>query len=341
MNREEERALSLHEKSIFIDALEVFFPFPKDTSYLDKLISAGITAINATVIQTYDTPLQSISRLKQWLDLFEKHSDKLIQVTTTQDIERAKREGKLGIIMGSQNAAMIGDDINLLAIYKKLGLKIIQLSYYEQNLLGEGCGERTDGGLSTFGIKVVEEMNRLRLLIDVSHCRDQVVMDAIEFSKVPIVATHANPRALVNHPRSKTDEHIKAIADKGGVTGIVGYSRLSQTREGVAPSVEDLLDLIDYMVKLVGPDHVGIGTDVTPFWTREAYEEWAQFYPDLRSNWGWEGRHVFTNKEGAEDISRMVEITKGLVARGYSDENIQKIIGLNFLRVFGEVWGGE
>jgi len=84
---------------------------------------------------------------------------------------------------------------------------------------------------------------------------------------------------------------------------------------------------------------VGIGTDVTPFWSKAAYEEFAQFYPDLRSNWGWEGRHVFTNKEGDEDISRMVEITKGLVARRYSDEDIQKIIGLNFLRVFREVWG--
>ena len=340
MNKEdEERALSLHKKSIFIDALEVFFPFADDTSYFDKLIAAGVTAVNATVTTTYATPLQALSSLKQWQEVFEKHSDKLIPVTTAQDIERAKREGKLGIIMGSQNAAMIGDDINLLTIYKKLGLRIIQLSYYEQNLLGEGCGERTNGGLTTFGVEVVEEMNRLRLLIDISHCGDQVVMDAIKFSKVPIVATHANPRALVNHPRNKTDEHIKAIAEKGGVIGMLSYSRISQAREGIQPDMEDLLNFIDYTVKLVGPDHVGIGTDVTPFWSEEAYEKWAQFYPDLRSNWGWTGRDIFTNKEGDEDISRMVEITKGLVARGYSDEDIQKIIGLNFLRVFREVWG--
>jgi len=340
MNREnEERALSLHKKSIFIDALEVLFPFTGDISYLDELIATGVTAINATVMPPYDTPLQALSRLKQWYEAFEKHSDKLIQVTTTRDIERAKREGKLGIIMGSQNAAIISDDINLLAIYKKLGLRIIQLSYYAQGLLGEGGGERTNGGLTMFGVEAVEEMNRLRLLIDVSHCRDQVVMDAVKFSKVPIAATHANPRALVNHHRNKTDEQIKAIADKGGVIGIVSYSRISQPKEGIPPTVEDLLDFIDYTVKLVGPDYVGIGTDVTPFWSKAAYEEFAQFYPDLRSNWGWEGRHVFTNKEGDEDISRMVELTKGLVARGYSDEDIQKIIGLNFLRVFREVWG--
>ena len=340
MKREdEERALSLHKKSIFIDALEVFVPFTGDTSYLDKLMAAGVTTINATVMPPYDTPLQALSRLKQWYEAFEEHSDKLIQVTTAQDIERAKREGKLGIIMGSQNAAIISDDINLLAIYKKLGLRIIQLSYYAQGLLGEGGGERTNGGLTRFGVEAVEEMNRLRLLIDVSHCGDQVIMDAIKFSKVPIVATHANPRALANHSRNKTDEHIKAIADKGGVIGIVGYSRISQPKEGIPPSIEDLLDFIDYTAKLVGPDYVGIGTDVTPFWSKAAYEEFAQFYPDLRSNWGWEGRHIFTNKEGAEDISRMVEITKGLVTRRYSDEDIQKIIGLNFLRVFREVWG--
>jgi len=340
MNKEdEERALSLHKKSIFIDALEVLFPFTGDTGYLDELIAAGVTTINATVMPPYDTPLQALSRLKQWYEAFEEHSDKLIQVTTAQDIERAKREGKLGIIMGSQNAAIISDDINLLAIYKKLGLRIIQLSYYAQGLLGEGGGERTNGGLTRFGVEAVEEMNRLRLLIDVSHCGDQVIMDAIKFSKVPIVATHANPRALANHSRNKTDEHIKAIADKGGVIGIVGYSRISQPKEGIPPSIEDLLDFIDYTAKLVGPDYVGIGTDVTPFWSKAAYEEFAQFYPDLRSNWGWEGRHIFTNKEGAEDISRMVEITKGLVTRRYSDEDIQKIIGLNFLRVFREVWG--
>jgi len=146
MNREEERAVSLHDKSIFIDGLEVFVAFTGDTSYLDKLIAAGVTAINATVMPPYATPLQALSRLKQWHEAFEKHSDKLIQVTTARDIERAKREGKLGIILGSQNADMIGNDINLLTIYKKLGLKIIQLSYYMQTPLGEGFNERTDGG---------------------------------------------------------------------------------------------------------------------------------------------------------------------------------------------------
>jgi len=341
MNKEEiERATAIHKKSIIIDGLEVAHQRRfSDLEYFDKAIKAGVTAANFTVFPTCATPLQALKSLKNWLELFEKHGDRVVLATTGRDIEKAKREGKFAVIMGSQNADILGDDLDLLLVYKKLGIRIIQLSYYRQNLLGEGCGERTDGGLSNFGLEVVEEMNRLGLLIDVSHCRDQVTLDAIKYSQAPVIASHANPRALVNIIRNKTDEQIRALAEKGGVIGLNAWSPVAEVREDARPTVDDLITMGDYIVKIVGVDHLGIGLDLTPFSIQKQFEEWAQNYPNLRPKGGWLERNIFTNEEGMDDPAELIEITKGLVAYGYSDEDIEKILGLNFLRVFKEVWG--
>lgn len=346
MNKlDEERAAHLHENSIIIDGLE-YTPDVGDAEYYYNLVKAGgITASNVTVVpDTPQTPLEAIKRLKPWYDLFEKHSDKFMLVTTGSDIEKAKREGKLGIIMGTQNPDILGDDLSLLPVWKRLGLRIIQLSYYGQNLLGEGGYERTNSGLSNFGIEVVKEMNRLGLVVDVSHCGDQVVMDAIRYSKDPILVTHANPRGLVDHFRNKTDEQIKALADKGGVIGLITGYALSEVRKGVPPTLDDFVDMIDYVVKLVGADHVGYGFDCSPFLSKEEFEDWMRCYPGIVgpppfTDRAWAERSPFVNAEGGNDLSRVPEITRGLVAHSYSDQDIQKILGLNFLRVFKQVWG--
>ncbi len=334
----EEKALALHRSSIIIDGLE-YAPSADNYKYFDDLIAAGVTAGNMIVTATYDSPLEAMKRLKFWYDLFEKHNDKVIQINTASDIRRAKRESKFGVIMGTQNCDILGGDLSLLPVYKRLGLRIFQLSYYWQNLLGEGCSERTDSGLSNFGIQVIEELNRLGLVVDVSHCGAQVTTDAINYSKSPIIITHSNPKGLINHVRNKTDKQIRALADKDGVIGMVAWSRICEVRKNIRPTFEDFLDIIDYVVKLVGPDHVSLGLDLTPFWPKSEFEYWAQLYPELRPRGGFFERSIFTNKEGLDDISQTPEITKGLVARGYSDQDIEKILGLNFLRVFEEVCG--
>lgn len=334
---QEDRASILHEESIFINMLE-YYPELVDPTYLDRALAAGETACSVTVFASGAPALKCLSGYKHWRQVFEEHGDKAIKVLTAKDIERAHREKKLGIIMSSQHPEIIADDPNLLTVYSELGLKIMQLAYYMQTSLGEGYNERTNGGLTKLGLMVVEEMNRLGMLVDVSHCGDQVVLDAIEFSKAPVAITHANPRALVNHKRNKTDEQIKALASRGGVIGVNGYSPIMD-RGGVRPGFDDLLDFIDYIVNLVGPDYVGLGLDVTPFWTEPRYEEWAQAFPELRGRFGWRERSIFTNEEGHDDVYRIVEITRGLVVRGYSDEDIKKILGLNFLRLFNDVWG--
>jgi len=333
-----QRALEIHKKSIVIDALEAA-PVVGDVEYFDKLLQTGLTCISLTVIETYDTTLDALGRFKGLYDLFENHSDKVIPVTTARDIEQAKKEGKIAVIMNAQNGEIIGRDIGLLSVFKRLGLRILQPTYYEQNLLGEGCGERTNGGLTRLGLEAVEEMNRLGMIIDCSHCGDQVTLDLIKYSKDPILATHSNARSMFKHVRNKTDEIIKTLANKGGVIGMVAWSPFCELRKGVRPAVEDLLDILDYVVKLVGPDHVGFGLDLNPYTTLEAYTKWSAHYPDLTPTGGYYERTLFTNKEGVDDITQFPELTMGLIARGYSDQDIEKILGLNFMRVFKEVWG--
>lgn len=341
MNIEDlERVRTLLEKSIVIDGLVVAHHHRTNNGmeYFDRAIQSGWTAGNFNFCPNPATPLQALKYLRHWLELFDKHANKVLLATKGEDIERAKKEGKFSVILGSQNAEIIGDDLDLLTIYQKLGVRIIQLTYDRQNLLGEGSGERTDGGLTHFGLEVIEEMNRLRILIDVSHCRDQVTLDAIKYSKVPVVASHANARAVVAIPRNKSDEQIKALADKGGVIGLCAWSPVAEVRRNSRPSIEDLLTIGDYVVNLVGVDHLGIGLDLMPFAQERPFEEWAQKHPSFRPKGGWYERNVLTNERGIDDVTKLVEIAGGLVARGYSDLDIQKILGLNFLRVFKEVW---
>ena len=334
-----DRVKALHKESIIIDGLG-YAEHPKYLEeFVDDLLKTGVAAVNLTVVGTNDGPIESIKKIEEWHRLIEKYDDKLILIKTTLDIEKAKSEAKLGLIMGSQNATIIGNNLSLLGTYKRLGMRIIQLSYSWQNLLGEGCGERTDSGLSTFGIEVVAEMNRLGLAIDLSHCAYQVTMDAIKYSKAPVLFTHANPRALVDHIRNKTDEQIKALAKNGGVMGICAYAPL--VTKDTRPTWAEFLDLIDYVVKLVGPDHVGLGLDFS-LWTQEEYEAWVKDNLNLvpqGPQYGWTWRAIFVNDQGLAEYSQVFQITEGLIARGYSDQDIKKILGLNLLRVYKEVWG--
>ena len=333
------KARALHKESIVIDGLGYSTSARYVEAVIDDLLGAGVAAMNFTVPGTNDGPLEGIRKVEEWLRLIERRGDKLLLVKTGSDIAEAKKRGKLGVIMGSQNATIIGDDLSLLGVYQRLGLRILQLSYTWQNLLGEGCGERTDGGLTTFGLEVVAEMNRLGLVIDLSHCAYRVTMDAIERSRAPVLFTHANPRALVDHCRNKTDEQIKALARNGGVMGIVTYAPL--VCKGTRPTWAEYLDLLDYALKLVGPDPVGLGTYFS-LWSREEYQTWVAANPNLLPQGpegGWTWRNIFVNDQGVLEYHQVFRITEGMIARGYSDQDIKKILGLNFLRVFNQVWG--
>ena len=328
---EENKAAELYQRAIVIECL-TYIPTLPNLEYMEELRKAGVTANHITVTETNARPREAFATISGWYEISQKTGCRFAY--TVNDILQAKKEGKVCVIMGSQNARMLDDDLGLIRIFHRLGLRIIQLAYAEQNYIGSG-GEDVDGGLSLFGRKVIEEMNRVGILVDISHCGDKTVMDAIKYSEKPVAITHANPRKLINHNRNKTDEQIQALAEKGGVIGLTAWTPISTVKKGVRPTLEDFLDFIDYVVKLVGPEHVGFGLDLTPNWDYNPadYEKWAKLYPNLAAE-SFEERLV----EGLNHASKIKNISRGLVARNYRDEDILRILGGNFLELFRKTW---
>jgi len=245
------------------------------------------------------------------------------------------------VVFGSQHADfLVGPppNLDLLPVYHRLGLRILQPTYNERNVFADGCGERSNGGLSRLGLELVERMNRLRMLFDCSHLGVQDTLDGCEYSDFP-VATHSNARSLCDNVRNRTDEEIHAIAEKGGVIGVVAFPsfvKWTKMEQGERPTIEDVLDHIDYISDLVGVEHVGIGLDLIEGWPLERHRLLDR-RPDI---WGRPTpQGTYDYPEGLDSIDKLPNLAKGLIARGYSDREIRKILGENWLRVFRKAWG--
>jgi len=327
----EERVQKIHKESVVIDALGGLGFLYSD------ILAGGINATHVTLCaRNYEGLGYVLDQITRYYSLIEMAApDRVMLVEEAQDILKAKREGKLGIIFGFQEGSILGENKTLLPILHKLGVRIIQLTYNEANLLGCGSLEPNDTGLTSLGIQVINAMNRLGIVVDLSHLGYRTNRDAIEVSEDPVVFTHANPLALKNVPRNKPDELIRMVAEKGGVMGLTPYAPFCKSTPGKRPTLEDFLDQIDYVIQLVGIDHVGIGTD--KFEGRMAEEQYIKHPPrdpkKIETPWG-EQSYV----EGFSHISQFSRITAGLLKRGYSDEDCAKIIGGNFHSVFQKVW---
>jgi membrane dipeptidase len=328
-----DKSIELHKNSIIIQALD-FTPENKFTIEIYPALKAsGITAMNLTIARPHYNFQETLSSLYHYFSVIDNIGHHKIQVCKkTDDIRRAKKSDKIAIILGLQNAKPINDNIQLLTILSKLGIRIIQLTYQNRNLIGDGCNEKKDCGLTNFGEQVVSEMNRLGLLIDLSHVGPQTSLDAIDYSNKPCAFTHTCSKALFNHMRNKTDEQFLALSEKGGVIGIAAYSPFYH--HNLRPTIEDYLDQIYYVVNLVGINHVGIGLDLVYDRDPEFHERVRKSYPEVVTSFQWDTIYP----EGLESITKLHNITFGLVNRGYSNQDIEKILGLNFLRLFNEVW---
>ena len=272
-----------------------------------------------------------------WLHRFER-DERLVQATSVRDILSAKEEGKVGVVLGWQNASPIENDLNRLAMFYALGVRVIQLTYNERNLLGNGCYERSDDGLSNFGVDAVREINRLGILIDLSHVGDRTTLEAADLSEHPVACTHANARSFFGHVRNKTDDALKLIAGKGGVIGANAFPPFMPN--GFRSTLEDFIDAIDDLVERVGIDHVGIGTDFTQ-------DQPKSFFDWLFSQQGTKPRErplpypdPLVHPEGMETPDKFANIAVRLGQRGYTHDDITKVMGGNWLRVFSQVWGG-
>ena len=333
----ESEARRLYDESLVIDGLNVSnWDSP---AVFQNLHAGGVTAINAT-IATWENFTQTLNHISAWQPRFRQHADTITQARTVDDILNAKRDGKTGVILGFQNASPIENDLDRFAIFHELGVRIIQLTYHERNLLGNGCYERRDDGVSNFGVDAIKEMNRLGILIDLSHVGIRTTMETIELSEKPVACTHANAKSYYDVPRNKADDALKLLAEKGGVVGSTCITTFLKTR--FESTLSDYVDAIEHMVDLVGIDHVGIGTDYTQdqpveFWIYIGSQQGTRFPSTFNDGSArpWE-RTIYP--VGIETTDKLPALAAALIDRGYGADDVKKILGGNWLRLFREVW---
>lgn len=330
-----ERANKLYKENIIIDGLSSAVI---DKVYAQRMVNSGLTVVNSTLAATEcfkDTAKTAAS----WLTWkIERLSNYLIHVTNVKDIEKAKKTKKVGIIFGFQGAGPIEDNINFIKLFHEIGIRVMGVVYNERSLLGDGCVESTNVGLSNFGISVIKEINKVGMLLDLSHAGPQTTLEAIEVSTKPMVISHSNARALCDSPRNVSDEILKALAKKNGVIGINAFPTFVAKKTN--PTIDDYLDHIDYIANLIGVEHVGIGLDLCEGITKEAHTiETGEigynnrpFPPSIYPPWPW----IFP--EGINKVEDFPNIAQGLLERGYKEKDIVNIVGGNFLRVCKEVW---
>ena len=323
----------VYDRSIVIDGLNVSrWDSPR---VYESLSAGGVTAINAT-IAVWEGFGETMDNLEGWLHRFKEHGDTLAHATSVADIIRAKSEGRTAIVLGWQNASPIENRLDRLELFHALGVRIIQVTYNERNLLGNGCYERTDEGLSRFGVDAVREMNRLGILIDLSHVGDRTTLETAELSEVPVAATHANARSFMDHPRNKTDDALRLIAEKGGVIGANAFPLF--LRNGYDSTASDYVDAMEDLIERVGMDHVGIGTDYTqdqPY----SFFEWLFMQQGtkvvLEDNPVPDPHH---HPYGMETPDSLPEVARILSERGYGADEISKLLGGNWMRLFERAW---
>ena len=329
-------ARRIYDEAIVIDGLNVS-NWESDAVF-ERLRAGNITAINATVA-TWENFLQTMAHLSVWMRRFRERDD-ILQVKETADIRTAKKLGKTGIILGFQNASPIENDLDRLGLFLALGVRVIQVTYHETNLLGSGCWERNDAGLSNFGVDAVREMNRLGIVIDLSHVGPKTTLDAIEVSEQPVAITHANARSFCGHRRNKEEEALLALAEKGGVVGATSFANFLP--KAFDSTVEDFVDAVDNMVERIGIDHVAIGTDSThdqplEFWHYISSQQGTKF-PSTFADGSIPYTELSFQPKGIDSPAEFPNLADALANRGYSGEDITKLLGGNWMNLFERVW---
>jgi|TARA_B110000967_G_C18871347_1_gene555601 membrane dipeptidase len=319
---------------IVIDGLIISRGWNDDS--FEALAKSGYTGFN-TSLDSKDLT-SALESLAEWKSRIGDHPNRLMSARSAEDFITAKQENKVAVMFGFQNATMIEKSIdNLNTLYAE-GTRWIQLTYNERNLLGDGCTERTNAGLSDFGIEAVQRMNELGIIVDLSHCGRQTTLDGIQFSKAGVSMNHTMCEALYKeHPRAKTDQQIRAMAEKGGVMGIICLGYMIGPDPGGQTTLETYIDHIDHAVNIAGIDHVGLAADFAIEGLEAngaTRENWfvprlSRFKPSYQVRWPpW-----IPELDRAE---RYQYVAKAMEKRGYKDEEIAKILGKNWLRYFNE-----
>lgn len=303
----------------------------------EQMRQGGITAVHATLVY-HETTRETLSRFGEWNRRFEVLGDLIRPVYEPADIVHAKNEGKIGIIFGAQNCSPIDDDIQLIEVMRRLGLMIMQLTYNNQSLLACGCYEAEDSGLTRFGRQAVKEMNRVGMVIDMSHSGERSTLEAIEFSDQPIAISHANPSSFHPALRNKSDRVLDALAESEGLLGFSLYP--FHLKNGPKCTLDDFCDMVVWTVERMGIDRVGLGSDLCQNqpqavleWMRNGRWSKSMDYGEgSASNAGWPSALSWF-----QDNRDFPGIAAGLARRGFSETDLAKIMGGNWLAYLSKV----
>ncbi|WP_420634384.1 dipeptidase [Candidatus Palauibacter sp.] len=320
-------------------------PLTLDERALSDALASGTAAANTTIgyVAGPEDPFEySVADVSRWNRIIRAHPEALLKVWAASDIERAAREGKVGIIQGFQNAAMMDDDPQRVAVFAGLGVKIIQLTYNGPNQIGHGSMVPENGGLTEFGRDVVAELNATETLVDLSHSGERTCLGAIDASAAPIAITHTGCRALTDLPRNKTDRELRLVAGGGGIVGI--YFMPFPAADGMAVA-DDVVRHIEHAVPVCGEEHVGIGTDggTTAVDDLDAAYEAARREVEARRRAGigaaGERPGVVPFIPDLQGPGQFRKLADMLLSRGHTPERVERILGLNALRVMRDVLG--
>ena len=314
--------------NILIDGLE-YVNWNRDLFI--KAHAGGLTAIHATLVYWEDTK-ESLKKIDYWDNLIQSNSDIIIHVKKSSDILDAKKTNKIGIIYGFQNSAPIANDIFLVEKFFSRGLRFMQLTYNNQTPLAGGCYEKNDSGVSRFGEMVIEEMNRLGMIVDLSHAGRQTCLDAIKFSKKPVAISHANPNFFHQSIRNIDDDVLKQLANKNGFIGLSLYPYHLKNHGDC--KLEDFCDMIKQLVNMIGEDNIGIGSDLCVNWPNDVVMwmrngKWTKkidYGESTDKNIKWPKQPSWFTK--GSDLKNIFE---SLVVNGLSEDQAFKIMGINWL----------
>ena len=323
----------MHNDLIVIDGLQYS---NWNRAIFQQLKEGGVTMVHVTVVY-HEQIRETLLRIGEWNRQFELHHDLIMPVKSAADIRLAKKLGKVGIMFGAQNCSPIEDDIGMVEIMRELNLMIMQLTYNNQSLLACGCYEAEDSGVTRFGKQVIKEMNRVGMLVDMSHSAERSTLEAIDISERPIVISHANPNSFHQAKRNKSDTVLKALGESGGLLGFSLYP--FHLKNGPDCSLDDFCDMVANTADLMGIDHIGIGTDLCQEQPLSVLE-WMR-----NGRWSKEMDYGEGSKANADwprplswfrDSRDFPNITQGLQNRGFRTEDIAKVMGMNWLNLLDE-----
>lgn len=318
-------ASEVYGSSIVIDAMN---NAGLTGEYLERVRAAGVTAAMVPVSIT-DTFVAAVERILALREIVAANAGTVAIVETVEDIHALKREGRLGLVLALEDSRQLERDLRKVRLFHDLGVRRMQLVYTTLNDAGCGSGDRTDSGLSRFGVQLVEEIQSCGVLLDLCHAGPTTLRDAVETAGKPAIWSHTNVRAVFDHPNNMTDEQLDLVAANGGVVGISGIPFYTGTPDA---SVDDVLDHVDHVVERIGIDHVGIGLAIFENHPRSFYDRFASLPVEIYGNppWSW--------PTGISTVSDFPNLATALLARGYDESQVAAILGGNHLRLLETAW---